>query len=535
MTKRLKIFACVAAIGGLALTAPTHAATPKDQLVIGMNMVNLTSLDPHNVNSYESYHVIANLYDTLLRNKPGKPGEFEPALATGWTIGADGSIEFKLNENAKFQSGKPVTAQDVAYSLQRAVRLGLLSKTYYSQWGYNNDNVEDLFVAVDDHTFLMKPATMVAPALKLASLTRAYGVVLEKAVVLENEKNGDMGRGWLASHSAGSGPFTLNRWNPNDIALLDRYSDYWAGEPTLRRVIIRHLPESQTQRLQLEHGDLDVGFQLVSADIDALSKNPAITIDRLKGSGFYYMIMSTKDQDFAKPEVRKALRYCINFTDINNVIMKNYGEATKTFIPEDIAGYTGDVEGNVYDPQKCKELMVKAGYPDGFEKNLLVLNSTPYSDIATAVQQNLSTAGVKVKIVTGNGDQTYGPLRNREFQIGIGRTASSTPEDADGWIRTHAYNPDNADNSNTTNLQAWRSSFQLPEVNKLIDEASAITGDDTKRVELYQKALIDFEGSAPPIIPISRRVDPFAMSARLSNYVADPSWMTRWNAVEKKN
>lgn len=535
MKRRLAGLACSIALLGTIAWVPAMAATPKDQLIIGMNMVNLTSLDPHNVNSYESYHVVANLYDTLLRNKAGKPGEFEPSLATNWTANPDGSIEFKLDERAKFQSGRPVTAEDVAYSFKRAVRLGLLAKSYFTQWGYNNDNVDELFVAVDPQTFVMKPATMVAPSLKLSALTRAYGVVLDREEVQAQESNGDMGRGWLASHSAGSGPFSLARWNPNDIVLLNRNDDYWGGEPKLRRVIIRHLPESQTQRLQLEHGDMDIGFQLVSADIDALAKKPEIKIDRLDGSGFYYLIMSTKDEDFARPEVRKALRYCINYDDINAVIMKNYGAPTKTFIPKDIPGYTDEVEGNVYDPARCKEDLEKAGYSNGLEKQLLVLNSPPYSDIATAIQQNLAAAGVKVNITTGNGDQTYGPMRNREFQLGIGRTASSTPEDADGWIRTHAYNPDNSDGSNTANLQAWRASFELPDVNKLIDEASAIADDEAKRVELYKQSLILFEKSAPPIIPISRRVDPFAMSARLVNYYADPSWMTRWDQVEKQN
>jgi peptide/nickel transport system substrate-binding protein len=302
----------------------------------------------------------------------------------------------------------------------------------------------------------------------------------------------------------------------------------------MKRVVVRHLPESQTERLLLEKGDLDVGFQLVSADIDGLAKNPDIVIDRLKGSGFYYLIMSTEDPDFKKPEVRKAIRYCINYKDINDVVMKNYGEAATTFVPQEIPGYIAGI-GNVYDPAKCKADLAAAGYPDGFSKQILALSSVPYADLATAIQQNLTVANIKTEIQTGNGDQTYGPMRNRKFQLGVGRTASSAPDDADGWVRTHAYNPDNTPDANLSNLQAWRASFELPEVNKLLDEAAAITDNEGKRVELYKQALQIFEDSAPPVIPISRRVDPYAKSARLVNYVGDPSWMTRWNTVEKKD
>ncbi len=528
------LLAASTAIAAGLLISPALAETPRDQLIIGMNMVNLTSLDPHNVNSYESYHVIANLYDTLLRNDPTAPGKLLPGLAKSWTVQPDGSIEFALDENATFQSGRKVTAADVAYSFSRAVKVGLLGKTYFDQWGYKADNADDMFVAKDDNTFLMKVSTKIAPSLKFSALTRAYAVVLDSEVVKSHEKDGDMGRGWLASNAAGSGPFTLNRWNPNDVALLDRYDAYWGGEPKMKRVVVRNLPESQTERLLLEKGDLDVGFQLVSADIDGLSTNPAIVIDRLKGSGFYYLIMSTEDPDLKKPEVRKAIRYCINFKDINDVVMKNYGEFATTFIPAGIPGYVEGI-GNVFDPAKCKADLAAAGYPDGFTKQLLSLSSVPYADLATALQQNFAAANITANIQTGNGDQTYGPMRTRKFQLGVGRTASSSPDDADGWIRTHAYNPDNTPDATLSNLQAWRASFELPEVNKLIDEAAAITDDEAKRVELYTQALKLFEESAPPIIPISRRVDPYAKSARLVNYVGDPSWMTRWNMVEKKD
>lgn len=528
------LLAATSVLAASIVMAPAQAATPKDQLIVGMNMVNLTSLDPHNVNSYESYHIISNLYDTLVRNDLTAPGKLLPGLAKSWKVQPDGSIEFTLDERATFQSGRKVTAEDVAYSFSRAVKLGLLAKTYYDQWGYTPANVAEKFIAKDEKTFVLKAAAPIAPSLKMSALTRAYAAVVDSKEVEKNAKNGDMGRAWLASNAAGSGPFKLNRWNPNDIALLDRFDDYWGGKPTMRRVVVRHLPESQTQRLLLEKGDLDVGFQLVSADIDGLAKNPDIVIDRLKGSGFYYFNMSTEDPDLKKPEVRRAIRYCINYKDINDVVMKNYGEYTTTFVPEEIPGYIPNI-GNVYDPAKCKAELTAAGYPNGFSKQILALSSVPYADLAAAIQQNLTVANIKTEIQTGNGDQTYGPMRNRKFQLGVGRTASSAPDDPDGWVRTHVYNPDNRPDATLSNLQAWRSSFELPEVNKLLDEAAAITDDEAKRVQLYKKALQIFEDSAPPIIPISRRVDPYAKSARLINYVGDPSWMTRWNTVEKKD
>ncbi|MGC3964538.1 MAG: ABC transporter substrate-binding protein [Rhodocyclaceae bacterium] len=535
MTMQLKKCAAALVVAGVmaAIGAPAVAATPKDQLIVGMNMVNLTSMDPHNTNSFESYHVLGNVYDTLVRADPKDPGKLLPGVAQSWTVAADGAITFKLRSDVKFHTGRAMTADDVAYSLRRAVKLGLLGSSYFVQWGYNAQNVDTKFVAKDATTFVMEPALPLAANLKLFTLARVVGSILDKETVTKNEKDGDMGRGWLASHAAGSGPFSLAQWNPNDVLFLNRAEGYWGGNAKLKRVVVRHLPESQNERLQLEKGDLDVGFQLVSADIDGLAQNKGIVIDRLSGSGFYYLLLNMKDPDFAKPAVRKALRYCVNYKGINASVMKNYGESMTTMVPADVPGYVAGI-GNKFDPDKCKKDLAAAGYPNGMKKQLLALSSVPYADLATAIQQNFAKASVQVEIRTGNGDQAYGPLRNRTFEMGVGRTASAVPTDADSWLRTHVYNPDNSDGAKLENLQGWRSSFFLPEVNKLIEDAAA-SSDEKKRVEMYSKALKLAEDAGPSIFPISRRVDPYARSARLRNYVGNPNWMTRWDVVDKAN
>jgi hypothetical protein len=79
--------------------------------------------------------------------------------------------------------------------------------------------------------------------------------VLDKETIAQHEKDGDMGRGWLASNAAGSGPFTLNRWNPNDIVVLNRFDGYWGGEPKMKRVLVRHLSFMETFP---EEGDMDM-------------------------------------------------------------------------------------------------------------------------------------------------------------------------------------------------------------------------------------------------------------------------------------
>jgi len=520
----------IAALAAAMLAGTAVAKTPKDQLIIGMNMANLTSLDPHNMNSYETHHILGNVYDTLVRTDPKDASKLLPSVAEAWTFGEDGSITFTLREGIKFHSGRPVTAQDVAGSFHRNMRLGLLGAGPFREWGYTAANIEQMFQATDARTFVIKPAKKLAPKLKLFALARSVGSILDMEEVRAHEKAGDNARGWLASNSAGSGPYRLVRWNANDIVLMDRFDGYWGGPPKMRRIVVRHIPESQTQRLQLEGGDLDVGFQLSPADFDALANHPNVTVERIPGAGFYYFATSGKDPDLGKPAVRAALRWCIDYEGINSGIMKNYGLPAQNLVPQ---GNPAAIEpfGQKLDVERCRRELAAAGYPNGFKKTLNVLSSPPYAEIATAIQATMAKAGVQAEILRGNGEQTYGPMRNRQFQMVIGRSNATPQGDPDGWMRT-LYNPDNRDEAKLSNLLAWRTSFYVPEVNRLIDEAASLT-DDARRMPLYQEAQRIAEREILSVIPVSQRVDPFALSKRVKNYVGDPTWMVRWDVVEK--
>ena len=104
--------------------------------------------------------------------------------------------------------------------------------------------------------------------------------------------------------------------------------------------------------------------------------------------------------------------------------------------------------------------------------------------------------------------------------------------DPDGWLRTHVYNPDNTDAAKLSNLLAWRSSWYVPEVTKLMDEAASIT-DEAKRAKLYAEVVKKSEEAVPSVIPVSQRVDPYAKLKRVQNYVGDATWMVRWDVVDK--
>ncbi len=509
-----------------------QAGTPKNQLVIGINMLTMLTLDPQNSTDPGTHLYVTNCYDYLIMTDDDDPNILHPGLAETWEERDNGTLVFNIRKGVKFHSGNPLTADDVVFSLRRCVKAGNTATSYFSQWGYKPDNVDEKIFKVDEYTVQMDPVILVTPKLKLLLLARQLGGILDSKLVLKNEKNGDQGKAWLAANEAGSGPFVLSRWNSNDILIMTRFDDYWGDKAKMNRVMMRHLPESQVVRLQLEKGDLDLGFNLIPADLDALTASPDVDVMTVPYPGFYYICMSTKDPDLAKADVRRAIRYAIDFEGINSTVLRYAAIPVRSFIPEGVAGYNPDI-GNEYNPEKAKELLAKAGYQPGqLKKQFLTVSASPNADMAAIIQANLAAVGIQIDILAGNGEQAYGPLRNRDYHFGSGTTGLTGPGDPDAWVRYNMYNPDNSDESRLTNLQAWRQSVSIPEINALIDEAGSIR-DEARRAELYAQAVKIYEDFGPAFIPIGRRIDSTAVHKTVKNFKPNHTGTTRLNQVEK--
>lgn len=144
--------------------------------------------------------------------------------------------------------------------------------------------------------------------------------------MLENEKNGDLGNAWLTTHAAGSGPFQLDDWRASGFALDESFRRLLARRVfKLRRVIVRHMTESQSMRLMLDKGDIDLAVGMSVPDVEAMKKNPNVVIESVKRGTLYYVAVSVKDPKFADKRVRQAIRNLIDYDGINKTVMPNYG------------------------------------------------------------------------------------------------------------------------------------------------------------------------------------------------------------------
>ena len=299
----------------LALQAPLALAeTPDDQLVLGVTMTSMRGLDPQELNQFESAEVVANLYDRLVTLPADDITRVEPMLAESWEISEDGkTFTFHIREGVTFHSGNALTARDAEYSLRRLVKMGLAPARDLTQWGLTADNVDALIRATDDHTLIVELPELWNSDLVLYSLASFSASVVDSALVQANIEGDDYGRTFLQTRDAGSGPFSLRMWRANDLLIADAYADYWNGAPAMKRVLMRHIPESSAQRLQIEAGDIDIATRLSSSDLNALAERPGVEILTTPGVGFYYIALNQESEILSKPKVREAFRYLIDY------------------------------------------------------------------------------------------------------------------------------------------------------------------------------------------------------------------------------
>ena len=283
------------AVGALMTASGAIAATPNNTLVIADAIDDIITLDPAEVSEVGGVLASQQIYQPLVSFDPADPTKITGVLAESWSVSEDGkTFTFKMNPNARFASGNPVTARDAEYSLRRVILIDSRISFILNQFGLTRDNVEEKIKAIDDATLQFEVDQKYAPSFVLYVLSSFTGGIVDSEVVKQHEATlpdggNDYGNAWLKSeNSAGSGPYVLTRWDPKVSILLSRNENYWGTAPGVDRVFLQHMPESATQRLALEKGDIDIANKLGPDDIGAIAGNADIAVQEGVSSTMYY-------------------------------------------------------------------------------------------------------------------------------------------------------------------------------------------------------------------------------------------------------
>ncbi len=458
--------ACAAA-AALLLVGPApalRAATPADTLVIAKNIDDIISLDPAEVFELSGGEMINQLYDRVMAYEAEDTAKLVPGVAESYSVSDDGrTITLKIRPGLKFHSGNPVRAEDVAFSLQRVIKLNLTPGFILTQLGWSKDNVESMVKATGENTVELTIGEDFAPTFVLNCLSAGVGSVVDEKLVLANAKGDDLGHEWLKTHSAGSGAFELKGWKASESVTMQANPDYRFGAPAMKRVIIRHIPEPSAQRLLLEKGDIDIARNLSPDQIEAIGGNKDLVVEEFPKADIHYLGLNQKDERLAKPQVREALRWLVDYQGMANTFLRGQYKVHQAFWPSGFFASLTDTPFHL-DVAKAKGLLAEAGYPDGFEVELDAPNTSPWNDMAQAIQATMAEGGVKVHIIPGEQKQVITKYRARNHQMVL-LYWSPDYMDPHANADTYARNPDNSDNAQSKPL-AWRNSWVIPELTK---------------------------------------------------------------------
>ena len=542
-TMRIRPLLVSAAFSLLSVAAgmgPAYAGTPADTLVQAWAIDDTITLDPAESFELSPAEFIGNGYDMLVRLDTNDTTKVRGGVADSWTVSDDGlTYTFKLKPGIKFASGNPLTAEDVAWSFERVVKLDKSPAFILTQFGLTGDNVAEKAKAVDEGTFVLTVDKAYAPSFVLNCLTATVGAVLDKKLVMEHAEaktpdadykyDTDFGYAWMKTNYAGSGPFKIRDWRANEILAMERNDNYYGEKPKLARVIYRHVKESATQRLMLEAGDVDVARNLDPGDLEAVTKNADLAVTSAPKGTVYYISLNQKNEKLAKPEVREAMKYLVDYDAIGATLIKGIGEIRQTYQAKGVLGAL-DASPYKFDVAKAKELLEKAGLKDGFSVTFDVRNTQPVTGIAESFQQTAGQAGVKVEIIPGDGKQTLTKYRARNHDMYIGQWGMDY-WDPNSNAEAFTSNPNNADDAAVKTL-AWRNAWDIPQLTEQV-KAALLERDNDKRADMYKKLQQEALDTSP-FVMIFQQTEVAGMRGTVKGYKLGPSFDSNFLAPISK-
>jgi peptide/nickel transport system substrate-binding protein len=452
--------------------------------------LDATSLDPARPSDNESTEVIAQVFETLVRYRPGST-DIEPGLAVSWEVDASGRVwTFRLRPGVVFHDGTPFDAEAVVFSFERQrdprhpFHLGK-----FGYWANAYKNVERV-EAVDRLTVRITIAERFAPF--LASMAMFPVAIVSPTAVARWRED-------FAEHPVGTGPFAFVRWDRGERIVIARNPRYWGERTASARVVFEVEPDARQRLIALESGAADVALAISPDELQYADLHPGLTLHRPPANNVTYLAMNCTRPPFDRVEVRTALALAINKEAIVRLAYQSLAIAAHGPLPPTQWGYQPGGGGPGYDPDAARArltALAAAGAIDLGQTYRLYAPATPRpylpnpEQVARLIQANLEAVGLKVELVL----QPFAAQRS-DTQTGRHDLALA------GWVGDSG-DPDNYlfllfDKDNTTpgiarNIAFYRSD----EVSELLRRAQRVE-DRSAREGLYAEAQARIAADAP--------------------------------------
>jgi peptide/nickel transport system substrate-binding protein len=373
---------------GLLFAVPCSAqAVPKGKaLIASRESFVMNGGDCHTARGSGAVNLCSLIHDGLVRK--GLDGHIVPAVAKSWEVSKDGlSIKFTLNERARFHNGEPVTAQDVKFSIERAMR----PEMKYTRGGPLRRTVDRIEVADDQHlTVYVK-----APFPAIFEYSMEHLGIVPKAYV---EKVGDAE---FAKHPIGAGPFKWVDYQQDVFVKVEAVADHYRQVPKVKTVEFKFAVDDATIMAMLRAGEADIA-QLPLTTFAQVKDDPKLRIAWAKFTAgpalaFADLAFPNEPSPFHDVRVRRAVSYAINRKAICENVLHGAAEPWGDIYAPYNLGVNLDLKPFPYDPEKAKALLKEAGYPNGFETTITSGHPSGDKIHLQAIAADLAKIGIKTK------------------------------------------------------------------------------------------------------------------------------------------
>lgn len=513
--RRSILCAAVATLLATSFSSANAAALsrkPQDNLIVGVT-TEAIALDPRLVDDKYSGDIIANIYEGLVKFKPGT-SEVVPCLAESWTVSDDGLVyTFKLRQGVKFTDGTPFNAEAAKYNIETQLGKNVTPKMAYAPLVYGAvDKVE----TPDEYTLKITLKEPQTPFLR--SLAMSYAAPMMSPTALKANNND------LSNNPVGTGPYKLFAWDRGQQIILTHNENYWGEQPKTQNIVFRVMKEPGARIVALNNGEIDI-TQGVDATTAKQITDAGNKIYKQDGYTTFYAMFNTRSYAQTKDvEVRRALAQAINVPDMVKNLYRGFADYAKTYIPKGMPGYSEKTPTTTYNPDAAKKTLAAKNI-----KQIKIIatqgagESNPVGGqvLSEAVQDYLKKVGVEASIELVD----WGNFKH--------------VLDTENWdISFIAWNSDNGDPDNFASIfarndpQINQGLWQNQEYIKLIAEGVK-TKEGKERDAIYEKAdkvLAEDVG----ILPISHPNSIMGYRANIKNFQLNKNGLSVLNDVSKE-
>jgi len=401
-----------------------------------------------------------------------------------------------LKPSLQFASGNPLRADDVIYSLSRAVKLNKAPVFILGEFGWTAQNIDASLHKINDNEIEITWQSDIGRDLALRLLSAPVASIVDSKLVSEHQQGGDYGNTWLKNHSAGSAAYSIQQYVPQQALLLEKnpHSDIHAK---LDHVLLKGVPEASARRLLLTQGDADVAYGLGADQFAALAHTSGVKVVTFPSTLVYYLGFNAQNPQqpvLANPAFWQAARWLVDYTALSQQLLKGQFRVHQSFLP---TGFDGAIEETPFhlDVAKAQQILSKAGIKSGTSFTLTFTNQPPFSDIAQALQASFAKANIVIKLQPVPEAELWGKMRSRQFDS-IFTYWGADYMDPNTNASAFAYNV--TDGPKTL---AWRVGWSIPQLSQLTQQAAA-TSDATQRRALYQQIQTKVTQDSPFVVAL---------------------------------